>query len=280
MQLKKFPGSRSPVTVPSILSRKGQSPKITALTAYDYTSGLLVDDAGADIVLVGDSLGSVIQGQANTIPVTLEEMIYHCRCVSRGVRRALIVGDMPFMSYQISTERALESAFKMIKEGNIAAVKLEGGVAVKDTVKRLVELDVPVMGHIGLTPQSIHRMGGFKMQGRDNASQIIADAKALEEAGVFSMVIEGVPDDLAAEITAMVKVPTIGIGAGKECDGQVIVLHDVLGLHPNPVPKFVKQYANLFEVGKVALEQYLDDVRESRFPGIEHSYGKRKGNEF
>lgn len=280
MQLKQFPGNKSAVTVPSIFSRKGQSPKITALTAYDYTTGLLVDEAGADIVLIGDSLGSIIQGGPNTIPVTLDEMIYHCKCVGRGVRRALLVGDMPFMSYQISIEKALESAFRLVKEGGVAAVKVEGGVVIKDTVKRLVELDVPVMGHVGLTPQSIHRMGGFKVQGRSNADQIIADAKALDEAGVFSLVIEGVPDDVAEEITAAVKVPTIGIGAGSACDGQILVLHDVLGLNPRPVPKFVKQYASLYNDGKAALEVFLEDVREGKFPMAENCYGKRKGNEF
>lgn len=279
MQLKSFPSSRSPVTVPYIYSQKGSKQKITALTAYDFTSALLVEEAGIDIVLVGDSLGSVIQGVSNTLPVTVDEMIYHCRCVSRGIRRALLVGDMPFMSYQLSPEKALESAFRIVKEGGVSAVKLEGGTAVKDTVKRLVELDIPVMGHVGLTPQSVHRMGGFKVQGKNNAEQILADAKALDEAGVFAIVIEGVPDDVAEEITLKVKAPTIGIGAGASCDGQILVLHDVLGLNPQPSPKFVKQYASLYADGVKALEQFISDVRESKFPTQENSYGRRKGNE-
>ena len=276
MQLKKFSSDRAKITVPEILSRKQSQQKITAITAYDYYSGMMVDEAGVDIVLVGDSLGSVIQGQETTIPVTLDEMIYHCRLVTRSVRRALVVGDLPFMSYQISQERAIESAFRLVKDGCVAAVKLEGGVLYKELVQRLVELDIPVMGHIGLTPQSYHRMGGYKIQGRENSEKILADAKALDEAGVFSLVIEGVPASLASEITQIVSVPTIGIGAGLECDGQILVLHDLLGMHPKPVPKFVKQYASLYEDGTKAVKEYIEDVRNSSFPATEHSYKASK----
>lgn len=280
MKITTLQGSKVPVTVPAIRARKFQSPKIATLTAYDYTTGRLVDEAGVDIVLVGDSLGTVIQGHETTLPVTIDEMIYHCKCVARGVQRALIVCDMPFMSYQVSIERAVDSACRMLKEGGAAAVKLEGGTVIAETVRRLVSLDIPVMGHVGLTPQSVHRMGGYKVQGRTNADAIIADALALEEAGAFAIVIEGVPDDVAQIITETIKIPTIGIGAGNACDGQVLVIHDLLGLQSSPVPKFVRQYANFHDEAIQAIQSYMHDVREGAFPGTEFSYGKRKSNEF
>lgn len=260
------------VTVPSILSRKKSPDKISALTAYDYTSAVLLDRSEIDIVLVGDSLGNVIQGHSTTLPVSLDEMIYHCRCVSRGVSRALVVGDMPFMSYQVSTERAIESACRLIKEGGVAAVKLEGGVALAATVRRMVELDIPVMGHVGLTPQSVHRMGGFRVQGKENASHILRDAQAIADAGAFALVIEGVPEQLAREISDKIAIPTIGIGAGQGCDGQILVFHDLLGFHSNPVPRFVRQYASFYTDALAAIDGYVRDVKAGAFPNEEEVY--------
>lgn len=262
------------VTVPLIKSMKGGD-KIVSITAYDFLWGQIVDQSGADIVLIGDSAGSVIQGEGNTIPVTMDQMIYHCQCVSRGVKHALLVGDMPFLSYQVSIEQAVENAGRFLKEGRVSAVKLEGGKAFQKTVEKLVSIDIPVMGHVGLTPQSFHRMGGFKVQGKENRKQIIEDAKALDAAGAFSIVIEGVPDDVAEEITASVSVPTIGIGAGLGCDGQIIVLHDVLGI-TEKTPKFVKPYAHLREVSVQALRNFGQDIRTLKFPGADQSYGSSK----
>lgn len=264
--------TRARVTVPSILARKHTKEKITALSAYDYTSAKLIDRSAVDMILVGDSLSGVIQGNSTTLPVTLEEMIYHCRCVTRGAQRVLVVGDMPFMSYQVSLERAIESACRLIKEGGVAAVKLEGGTAIADTVRRMVELDIPVVGHVGLTPQSVHRMGGYKVQGKNNAEQCIADAIALDKAGAFSIVVEGVPESVAAAITEQVSVPTIGIGAGGGCDGQILVLHDLLGFHDQPLPRFVRRYASLFDTAREAIEQYVHEVKNGEFPGAKESY--------
>jgi 3-methyl-2-oxobutanoate hydroxymethyltransferase len=266
----------SKITVPVILSSKSQnnSNPIAAVTAYDYTFARLVDAAGVDIVLVGDSLGCVIQGHPNTLPVTMDEMVYHTKCVSRGVERALVVADMPFASYQLSHESAITNAFKLIKEGSAAAVKLEGGVAMFDTIKRIVDCDIPVMGHVGLTPQSYHRMGGFRVQGKDNSSKIFEDALAVAEAGAFSIVIEGVPDDLASRITEAVKIPTIGIGAGIGCDGQILVVNDLLGLNDKKPAKFVKQYANLFKPAVEAVSDFVDEVKSKKFPTSEYSYGR------
>lgn len=264
------------VTVPVILSSKTQSNPnpIAAVTAYDYTFAKLVDAAGVDIVLVGDSLGCVIQGHPNTLPVTMDEMVYHTKCVSRAVERALVVADMPFASYQLSNESAIANAFRFIKEGSAAAVKLEGGVAMFDTIKRIVDCDIPVMGHVGLTPQSYHRMGGFRVQGKDNSSKIFEDALAIAEAGAFSIVIEGVPDDLASRITEAVKIPTIGIGAGIGCDGQILVINDLLGLSDKKPAKFVKQYANLFKPAVEAVSDFVDEVKSKKFPTAEFSYGR------
>lgn len=264
--------TRQRVTIPSILARKQTKDKVSALTAYDYTAAKLIDRSAVDMILVGDSLSGVVQGNTTTLPVTLDEMIYHCRCVSRGAHRALVVGDMPFMSYQVSTERAIESACRLIKEGGVAAVKVEGGVAITDTVKRMVELDIPVVGHIGLTPQSFHRMGGYKVQGKSNPEQCIADAIALDKAGAFCIVVEGVPESVAAAITNEVSVPTIGIGAGAGCDGQILVFHDLLGFHDQPVPRFVRRYASLFDTAKDAIDKYVGDVKRGDFPSIEETY--------
>jgi 3-methyl-2-oxobutanoate hydroxymethyltransferase len=266
------------VTVPGVLASKGER-KLAMLTAYDYTFARIADRAGADLLLVGDSLGMVVQGNENTLGVTMDEMVYHTRMVARGRKRALVVGDMPFLSYQTSIADAVANAGRLIKEGGAECVKLEGGVHVAETVTRLSQLDIPVMGHIGLTPQSVHRMGGHKVQGRERGSapgareRILRDAVALEEAGAFAIVIEGVPADLAAEITREVSVPTIGIGAGPACDGQVLVMHDVLGLEERIAPKFVKRYAELGQAATQAFASYVEEVRAGAFPTEAHSFG-------
>lgn len=267
------------VTVPSILARKASSSPIAAVTAYDFTFAQLFDQAGVDLILVGDSLGSVIQGHPNTLPVTLEEMIYHCRCVTRGVQRALVVGDMPFLSYQVSIEQGVLTAGRLLKEGGVAAVKLEGGIAVAALIERLSEIDIPVMGHVGLTPQSFHRMGGHKVQGKQRnkgdrlkpgtRERIIEDALAVERAGAFCVVLEGIPADLAGELRTRLQIPTIGIGAGPSCDGQIMVSYDLLGLTPEPRPSFVKDFAGLGPIVRDAVERYADEVRDGRFPSKE-----------
>lgn len=263
------------VTVPEIRARKAEGPPIAMVTAYDYTMALLLDEGGADIVLVGDSLGMVVQGLQNTIPVTLDEICYHGRAVARGLRRAHLVGDMPFMSVGVSVEKAVEAAGKLMKEGCFEAVKIEGGVEVADSVRRIVQCGIPVMGHVGLTPQSVHAMGGFKVQGKreDDADRIIRDARALEDAGCYSIVIEGVPADLGARVTEAVAIPTIGIGAGAECDGQVLVCYDFLGMFRGMRPKFVKRYAELGDAVVDATRAYVEEVRSGAFPAPEHSFG-------
>ena len=274
------------ITVPVVKEwkvTKGKNSPLVMVTAYDYTFAKLAEAAGMDIVLVGDSLGMVIQGQSSTLPVTLEEVIYHTRCVSRGISKALVVGDMPFLSYQISEERAIESAGRLIKEGGAAAVKLEGGEAIAHIVRRLVELDIPVMGHVGMTPQSIHRMGGFKVQGKSksqgagSAAQVLRDALALQEAGAFCVVIECVPKELAQAITKRLSIPTIGIGAGPECDGQVLVSYDLLGLvQGEHRPKFLKQYGQLGVAATNALAAYGAEVRRKAFPSEAECYSSGK----
>jgi 3-methyl-2-oxobutanoate hydroxymethyltransferase len=243
------------------------------LTAYDFTFAQIFDAAEIDILLVGDSLGNVMQGHDTTLPVTLEDVVYHTRAVVRGARCALVVADMPFGSYQISPEEALRNAVRCIKEGGAHAVKLEGGIHVVDTIARITAADIPVMGHVGLTPQSIHRMGGHRVQGRNAAGRkrILADARAVEAAGAFALVIEGVPADLAREITAAVSIPTIGIGAGVDCDGQVLVMHDMLGL-TDWSPSFVKQYANLGSLAGQAARNFAEEVGNGKFPDEKHSY--------
>jgi 3-methyl-2-oxobutanoate hydroxymethyltransferase len=258
------------ITVPEFRAAKARGAKLAVVTAYDYTSARLCDDAGADALLVGDSLGMVIQGHPTSLPVTLDEMIYHTRCVMRGVRRALVVVDLPFMTYQVSPRQAVRNAGRLIKEGGAHAVKLEGGVRMRDAVKACVDAGIPVMGHVGLTPQAVHQFGGFKVQ-RD-AEQLLADAAAVAEAGAFSVVVESVPAEVGAKITAAVSIPTIGIGAGAACDGQVLVFHDMLGLFPDFKPKFAKRYADLGTAVKTAVEAYCREVREGSFPAAEHTF--------
>lgn len=262
------------VTAPSILQMKGTQP-ITCLTSYDYTTARLVDEAGIDIILVGDSLGGVMLGYENTIPVKMEEMLHHTLAVSRGVKRALVIGDMPFMSYQASDEDAVRNAGRFVKEARAHAVKIEGGEEMCPRVKAIVNAGIPVMGHIGLTPQSINKFGGYKVQGREEgrAEQLLSDAKALEKAGCFSIVLECVPSSLAKKITGAVSIPTIGIGAGLDCDGQVLVIHDMLGLTAgNFKPKFVKQYAQLGEQTQNAVKKFAEEVRGKKFPAKEFCY--------
>ncbi len=262
------------VTVPQILLMKQKGEKIVMLTAYDWITARIIDEAGIEIILVGDSLGTVIAGYETTLPVTLEEVIYHTKAASRGRKRALLVADMPFLSYQSSIRDAKISVGRLIKEGGAEAVKLEGGKNMADTIKAIVDMDIPVMGHIGLTPQSVHRMGGYKVQGREERQRerIVEDAFAVEEAGAFSIVLEGIPYDLAATITKNLKIPTIGIGAGVHCDGQVLVIQDLLGITFPPRPKFVKAYVNGGEIIRNAVREFIDDVKTGRFPDEEHSY--------
>lgn len=262
------------VTAPDIVKMKERGEKITCLTAYDYSFARILDAAGVDILLVGDSVGCVVQGQANTLPVTLDEMLYHTRAVVRGRKRALVVGDMPFLSFQAGKEQAIQNAGRFLKEAGAEAVKLEGGVALGATVEALVQIGIPVMGHIGLTPQSVHRFGGYKIQGKEKERRqaIIRDALAVQEAGAFAVVLEGIPADLAKEITEQLAIPTIGIGAGVNCDGQVLVIHDMLGLFDDFTPKFVKRYAELKEVMTSAVKSFIAEVREQKFPAKEHSF--------
>lgn len=281
--------SKRRVTVPSLLNRKaellaGRGEKIAALTAYDFTFATLFDQSGIDVLLVGDSLGSVIQGEENTLPVTLDDIVYHTRCVTRACRRALVVADLPFLSYQISIEQAKASAGRLLQEGRASAVKLEGGEHMEETIRSLVEIDIPVMGHIGLTPQSYHRMGGHRLQGKNGADsrvnstaeKIIRDAQAVERAGAFAIVLEGIPTEVAAEITSLLLIPTIGIGAGPECDGQILVSYDLLGLNLNFKPRFVKRFSETGNEILRATGEYLREVKEGAFPAEEHSVSQSK----
>jgi 3-methyl-2-oxobutanoate hydroxymethyltransferase len=262
--------SEHPITVPDFQAAKARGQRLTMLTCYDYTMARILDSAGVDSLLVGDSLGMVVQGQPDALAVTLEEMIYHTRLVMRGVRHSLVVTDMPFMSYQVSPQQALENAGRLIKEGGAHAIKLEGGSRSAAAVAAITQADIPLMGHIGLTPQSVRRLGGFKVQ-RD-VNRLLDDALAIEAAGAFALVVECVPVDLAARITEAVKVPTIGIGAGPHCDGQILVTPDLLGLFTDIRPRFVKQYADLGQEVTRAVEQYCREVREGGFPDAQHSF--------
>ena len=268
----------NPITVRVFQELKRAGQKICMVTAYDATFARALDDAGADAILVGDSLGMVVQGHDSTLRVTLDQMVYHCQAVSRGVRRACVIGDLPFMSYQVSPEDAVRSAGRLLAEGGVAAVKLEGGQEHAEAVARIVRAGIPVMGHLGLTPQSVHAFGGFVVQGRDEASaqRIARDAAALEQAGCFALVLEGIPMELASEISAQLSIPTIGIGAGPGCDGQVLVCYDFLGLNPDFRPRFVKRYAELYAIIRGATEAFFADVRERRFPADEHSFHPRQ----
>ncbi|MBC7223207.1 MAG: 3-methyl-2-oxobutanoate hydroxymethyltransferase [Anaerolineae bacterium] len=265
---------RKKVTILDLQEKKQRGEPITMLTAYDYPTALLVDRAGIDIILVGDSLAMVVLGHENTVAVTMDEMLHHCKAVARGATYPLLVGDMPFLSYQVDRREAVRNAGRFLKEGGMDVVKLEGGQEMADTVKAIVDAGIPVMGHIGLTPQSISKLGGFRVQGKsvEAAKKLLADAVALEEAGAFAMILEAVPDRLAKLITERVTIPTIGIGAGPHCDGQVLVIHDLIGLFDRFTPKFVKRYANIFPILTEALEQYRQEVLSGAFPGKEHSF--------
>jgi 3-methyl-2-oxobutanoate hydroxymethyltransferase len=262
------------LTVRDVIGLKGGSEKITMLTAYDASFGRLLDQAGIDIVLVGDSLGMVALGYESTLPVTMDEMVHHARAVKHGVSQALLVGDMPFLSYQVSKQDAIANAGRFMKEAGCDAVKLEGGLEVCDTVAALVRAGVPVMGHIGLTPQTAGSLGGYKVQGKDaeSARRLLAEANGLAEAGAFAIVLECIPDKLAGAITESVAIPTIGIGAGVDCDGQVLVTHDLLGMFEKFTPSFVKQYAKLAPQMKEAISSYRDEVKTGRYPDDAHSF--------
>lgn len=266
--------SRKKVTVIDIQAYKINHKAITMLTAYDYTGALLVDMAGIDSILIGDSLGMVIMGLESTVPVTMEEMLHHCRAVARGAKYAHLVGDMPFLSYQANVSEAIRNAGRFLKEGNVDSVKLEGGREMVETIRGIVAAGIPVMGHIGLTPQSISKLGGFRAQGRTAiaAQRLVDDALALEEAGCYAIVLEAVPAPVAAAITQRLNIPTIGIGAGPDCDGQVLVYHDVLGLYDKVQPRFVKEYAQLQKPIIDAFTAYRDDIENHRFPTSEHSF--------
>jgi len=265
---------RKKITPVDIQAMKNEGKRITMLTAYDYPMALLEDRAGIEIILVGDSVGMTVLGYENTIPVTMDEMIHHTKAVSRGAKYALILGDMPFMSYNASEREAIINAGRFMKEGGADAVKLEGGASVKETVKALVKAGIPVMGHIGLTPQTISMLGGFKVQGKDAqaAQKIIDDALLLEDAGAFSVLLEAVPGPIAKRVTERLKVPTIGIGAGVHCDGQVLVVHDMLGLFDRFTPKFAKRYVNLSEMILKAFDAYREEVLKGSFPTDQHSF--------
>ena len=264
----------APVTASALRQRKNDGSKIVAVTAYDFTMASLLDQGGVDILMVGDSLGMVVQGLENTLKVTVEEVCYHGRAVARGARRAHLVGDLPFMSYQVSPEQAVRAAGRLLREGSFESVKLEGGVVVAEQIRRIVQAGIPVMGHVGLTPQSVHAMGGFKVQGKDAASQerILADAHAVAEAGAYSVVVEGVPTELGRRITEQVSIPTIGIGAGADCDGQVLVCYDFLGMYSGLSPKFVQRFAELGADVVAATQRYVAAVRAGEFPTAQHSF--------
>ncbi len=262
------------VTTKTLALMKKKGIKIAALTAYDFITAKLLDEAGIDIILVGDSLGMVFQGNETTLPVTMDEMIYHTKAIARGVNRGMIVTDMPFMSYQLSTDEAFRNAGRIMKETSAGGVKIEGGERVAESIRKITEAGIPVMGHIGLTPQSIHLFGSYRERGRtkEEADEILRDAKIIEQAGAFAVVLEKIPAELAAKVTESLTIPTIGIGAGVNCDGQILVTPDMLGLNVDFHPRFVRYYSNLAEeVGK-AVKNYIDDVRETKFPSEDESY--------
>ena len=270
--------SPKPVTVPGLRKMKRDGRKITMLTAYDATFARLLDRAGIDVILVGDSLGMVMQGRPTTLKVSVDHMAYHGACVSRVVQRAHVVVDMPFMSYHVSAAEAVRNAGRLVQEGGAQAVKLEGGQARADVIAAIVDAQIPVMGHIGLTPQSFHVQGGFKVQGRSEAAadRLLRDALAVQEAGAYSMVLEGIPKDLAARISGELAIPTIGIGAGDGCDGQVLVIQDLLGMDPDFQPRFVKRFAEVGRTVMDAVGSYIDEVRAGDFPTDDHSFHRRR----
>jgi len=266
------------VTVNTLREMKARGEPIGVLTCYDATFARLLEAAGVEVILVGDSLGNVIQGHRTTLPVTVDHVVYHLQAVGRGLSRAHLVGDLPFMSYQASVDEAVANAGRLVKEGGAEAVKLEGGVEYAEVIRRIVRAGIPVMGHIGLLPQAVHRMGGYVVQGRseEQAKKLLEDALALEEAGCYALVLEGIPGELAAEITRRLSIPTIGIGAGSACDGQVLVVYDLLGLDPGFAPKFVKRYLNLHEDVVHAVSTYMREVKERKFPAEEHTFGAKR----
>jgi 3-methyl-2-oxobutanoate hydroxymethyltransferase len=265
---------RDKVTTQTIVDMKRHGEKISMLTAYDYTMAGIVDSSGVDVILVGDSASNVMAGYETTVPMTLDHMIYHTACVVRGVDRALVIADLPFMSYQVTTKEALISAGRMMKEAGAHAVKLEGGEPIAATVKRIVDAGIPVMGHLGLTPQSIYKFGTYKVRAKEEEEpeQLLKDAKILEEAGVFSIVLEKIPSGLAKKVNESVSVPTIGIGAGSDCDGQVLVLHDMLGLNKDFSPRFLRRYADLHSSMSDAVKNYIKDVKSGDFPNENEQY--------
>jgi len=262
------------ITIHDLLKKKAEKRKITMLTAYDYPFARIVDEAGIDGIIVGDSLAMVVQGIENTLPVTMDEMVYHTKIVARAVSNAIVIGDMPFMSYQASIEDAVRNAGRFLKEAGASAVKIEGGAEVAEHIRAMTKSDIPVMAHIGLTPQSIHRMGGYKIQGRtkEAAERLREEAHIAEDAGVFSLILEAIPAELAAQITEELTIPTIGIGAGPSCDGQVLVLHDVIGLFERFLPKFAKRYVNIKDEVLRAIKNYKEEVEKGVFPSDEHSF--------
>ena len=264
----------SKITVPLVLERKPRGEKITCLTAYDYPTARLVDEAGIDLILVGDTLAEVVLGCESTLPVTVNEMLHHLRAVRRGVRRGLLIADLPYGSYHVNDEQAVIASIRYVKEGGAEAVKLEGGRQRAVLIRRLVEAQVPVIGHVGLTPQSLHALGGHRVQGKteESATDIVADAEAVEDAGAFAVVLEGIPRELAKRITQRLRIPTIGIGAGPDCDGQVLVLHDLIGLSFRRPPKFVRPYANVGDLIRGAIRDFCSDVRDGRYPADSESY--------
>ncbi|MFN0178511.1 MAG: 3-methyl-2-oxobutanoate hydroxymethyltransferase [Gemmatimonadales bacterium] len=267
--------SRKRITTLELVQKKRKGQKIVMITAYDALFGGLVDAAGVDVVLVGDSVAPVLAGEETTIPATVDQMIYHGRIVRRGVKHALVVVDLPFLSYQVSIPDAIANAGRILKETGATAVKLEGGATWAPTIAAMVNAGIPVMGHLGFTPQSVHQLGGFRIQGKqaDGAARLVEDAKALEQAGAFAMVLELMPGAVAAAVTKAVSIPTIGIGAGPDCDGQVLVLHDMLGLNEGFTPKFLKRYAELGEATRRAVSQFGAEVRAGQYPGPEHTHG-------
>jgi 3-methyl-2-oxobutanoate hydroxymethyltransferase len=261
-------------TIQDFLKKKKDGRKITMLTAYDYPFARIVDEAGIDTILVGDSLGMVVQGLENTLPVTMDEMIYHTKMVTRGVKNAMVIGDMPFMSYQTGIEDAVRNGGRFLKEAGAAAIKMEGGAEIADHIRAMSKSDIPVMAHIGLTPQSIHRMGGYKVQGKteESAKRLIDEAHIVEDAGAFSLLLEAIPMNLAKQITEELSIPTIGIGAGPHCNGQVLVLHDVIGLFERFIPKFIKRYANVKDDVLNAIRSYKEEIEKGVFPSEEQSF--------
>ncbi len=274
MSTQKSTSNLARITTRTVVEMKAKQEKISMITAYDYTMARLVDMAGIEIVLVGDSASNVMAGHETTLPITLDQMIYHSQCVVRGVERALVVSDLPFMSYQVTAKEALISAGRMMKEAGSHAIKMEGGASIADTVKKIVDAGIPVMGHLGLTPQSIYKFGTYKVRATEDAEakQLVRDARKLEEAGCFAIVLEKIPAQLARQVTETLSIPTIGIGAGVHCDGQVLVMHDMLGLNKDFNPRFVRRYADLQETVIEAVKQYVSDIKTESFPGKDEQY--------